>query len=156
MEYTFWNIWWSLLSNFFLMDEKHGRIFQVICFYVRYENHISNHTKKIKKKLKLNWKIDCSETFIAIPPPPPPPPPPRHTHTHTYTSTPYFDYKHHNTVKFFVCVLPNSTITFTSKAYTGSLKPLSANFAKWSNTLSFSDVLPRESNIMAGKGFNHF
>ncbi|XP_057290156.1 uncharacterized protein LOC130612824 [Hydractinia symbiolongicarpus] len=31
------------------------------------------------------------------------------------------DYKHHNTLKVLVCIAPNSTITFISKAYGGSI-----------------------------------
>ena len=48
--------------------DKDNRIFQAICFYVTYENHVHNHAEKIKKikNKKLNSKIDCSETFTEF------------------------------------------------------------------------------------------
>ena len=53
--------------------------------------------------------IDSSKIFIEIP------------KNLELQSATWSEYKHHNTLKFLVCVSPNSTLTFVSKAYTGRI-----------------------------------
>ena len=55
------------------------------------------------------------------------------------------DYKHHSTVKLFLSV-PNSTITFTSKAYTGRISDNGITLQSY-----FLHLLSRHSNIYNGR-----
>ena len=83
--------------------------------------------------------IDCSEIFTETP-----------KHLELQSAT-WSEYKHHNTLKFLVCVAPNSAITFLSKAYTGRISDKEITLK-----CVFLDMLLRYSNIMADKGFNIF
>ena len=58
------------------------------------------------------------------------------------------EYKHYKTVKFLICVAPNSGITFISKAYTGRLSDQKITES------GFLDHIPQFTTIMADKGFN--
>ena len=59
------------------------------------------------------------------------------------------EYKHHNTVKFLICVAPNSGITFILKAYTGRLSDKKIILES-----DFLDHIPQFITIMADKYFN--
>ena len=63
----------------------------------------------------------------------------------------WLEYKHHNTLKFLVCVAPTTAITFLSKGYTSRISDNKITLKS-----GFLDMLPRYSNIMADKGFNLF
>ena len=58
------------------------------------------------------------------------------------------DYKHHNTAKLLVCVAPNSSIIFISKAYGGSISD-----KELTNRSEYLDLVPMYSRIMFDKGF---
>ena len=66
-------------------------------------------------------------------------------------SATWSEYKHHNALKFLVCVAPNSAITFVSKAYTGRISDKEITLKS-----GFLGMLPMYSNKMADKGFNIF
>ena len=59
------------------------------------------------------------------------------------------DYKHHNTLKSLICVAPNSTIMFASKAYGGSISDKEITVRS-----QYLDKIPMHSRIMFDKGFN--
>lgn len=59
------------------------------------------------------------------------------------------DYKHHNTLKVLICVAPNSTVVFASKAYGGSISD-----KELTNRSGYLDHVPAYSRIMYDKGFN--
>ena len=59
------------------------------------------------------------------------------------------EYKHHNTVKFLVCVVLNSSVIYVSEGYTGQISDKA--LAKDSG---FLDEIPPFCLIMAHKGFN--
>ena len=59
------------------------------------------------------------------------------------------EYKHRNTVKFLICVTPNSGITFISKAYTGRLSDQKITLES-----GFLDHIPQFTTIIADKGSN--
>ena len=65
--------------------------------------------------------IDCSEIFIEIP------------KSHSLQSATWSDYKHHNTLKFFIAVAPNSNIIYVSEAYCGKIsdKKLTRTVVIW-------------------------
>ena len=81
--------------------------------------------------------IDCSEIFIETP------------KNLELQSATWSDYKHHNTLKFLVCVAPNSAITFISKAYTGRISDKAITLKS-----EFLDIIPRYSSITTDKDFN--
>ena len=66
-------------------------------------------------------------------------------------STTWSEYKHHNTVKFLVCVAPNSHFIYVSEGYRGrrSDKSLTKDSV-------FLDEIAPFCSIMADKGFNLF
>ena len=53
--------------------------------------------------------IDCSEIFTET------------QKSHSLQSATWSDYKHHNTLKFFIAVAPNSNIIYVSEAYCGKI-----------------------------------
>ncbi len=59
------------------------------------------------------------------------------------------NYKHHNTFKLLVGIMPTGVITFLSKLYTGSISDL--HIVKKSKLL---DLLESEDDVMADRGFN--
>ena len=100
--------------------------------------HILGTTPHTFREFKnLFGIIDCSEIFIET------------SKDLEMQSTTWSEYKHHNTVKFLICVAPNSGITLISKAYTGRLSD-----KKISLESGFLDHIPQFTTIMAGKGFN--
>jgi len=98
---------------------------------------LATSPKRYDKFKNLVGIIDCSEIFIETP------------KDLELQSVTWSDYKHHNTLKFLICVAPNSAITFISKAYTGRIsdKKITVNSG-------FLDLLPQYSTLMADKGFN--
>ena len=93
--------------------------------------------KRYKSFSNLIGIIDCSEIFIETP------------KSLELQSATWSDYKHHNTMKFLVCVAPNSAITFISKAYTGRISDKAITLKP-----GFLHIISRYSSIMADKGFN--
>ena len=69
----------------------------IIRFCIRYRKNTSNNAKK---KVWTFGIIDYSEIFIESP------------KNLELQSATWSEYKHHNTLKFLVCVTPNSAITF--------------------------------------------
>ena len=76
--------------------------------------------------------------------------------TEVFTETPknldlqkitWSDYKHHNTAKLLVCVAPNSSIIFISKAYGGSISD-----KEHTNRSEYLDLVPMYSRIMLTRG----
>ena len=92
---------------------------------------------RFRKFNNLIGIIDCSEVFIETP------------KNLEFQSSSWSEYKHHNTVKFLICVAPNSSITFISKAYTGRISD-----KKITQECNFLDEIPAHCSIMADKGFN--
>ena len=103
------------------------------------ETILSTTPKRYDKYNNLVGIIDCSEIFIETP------------KSLELQSATWSDYKHHNTVKFLICVAPNSAITFISKAYTGRISDKAIT-----KQSGFLDRVPMFSRIMADKGFNLF
>ena len=91
---------------------------------VRWPTLISSHD--------LIGIIDCSEIFTETP------------KNLELQSATWSDYKHHNTLKFLVCVAPNSAITFISKAYTGRISDKAITLKS-----EFLVIIPRCSSIIA-------
>ena len=83
--------------------------------------------------------IDCSDVFIETP------------KNLELQSATWSEYKHHNTIKFLVCVAPNSSIIYISEFYTGCI----SNKALTKES-GFLDELPSYSSIRADNRFNIF
>ena len=66
-------------------------------------------------------------------------------------SATWSEYKHHNTVKFLVCVAPNSSIIYVSEGYIGRI----SDKALTKDSDFFYEIQPFCS-IMPDKGFNLF
>uniref|UniRef100_A0A7M6DQ69 DDE Tnp4 domain-containing protein n=2 Tax=Clytia hemisphaerica TaxID=252671 RepID=A0A7M6DQ69_9CNID len=58
-------------------------------------------------------------------------------------------YKHHNTAKILISVLPNSLISYVSEPYTGRISDKAIV-----NETEFLDTLPPYCSLMTDKGFN--
>ena len=101
------------------------------------ETVLSTTPKRFRKFKNLIGIIDCSEIFIETP------------KDLAIQSATWSDYKHHNTLKFLICVAPNSSVTFISKAFTGRISD-----KKMTLKSEFLDLIPAHSMIMADKGFN--
>ena len=84
----------------------------------------------------LRCTIDCTEIFIEKP---------RHLRIQALT---WSDYKHHNTIKFLVGIVPNGMVSFLSKAWGGRT---SDKFLTRSS--GFYDLLERDDLILADRGF---
>lgn len=93
--------------------------------------------KRFHQFKSLTGIIDCSEIFIETP------------KDLELQSATWSDYKHHNTLKFLVCVAPNSSITFISNAYTGRISD-----KKITLDCEFLEKIPKYCTVMADKGFN--
>ena len=101
------------------------------------ETVLATSPKRYKSFSNLIGIIDYSEIFIETP------------KNLELQSATWSDYKHHNTLKFLICVAPNSAITFISKAYTGRISDNAITLKS-----GFLNIIPRCSSIMADKGFN--
>ena len=84
----------------------------------------------------LNSIADCSEVFIQTPKDP------------VLQRWTWSSYKHHNTLKYFVSVTPNSMVAFLSKAYPGAISD-----KEITNLSGFLDIVPPYCSIMVDKGF---
>ena len=78
-------------------------------FIPNIETILATTPKRYRHFQNLIEVIDCSEIFIETP---------KNLELQSPTRS---EYKHHNTLKFLVCVAPNSAITFVPKAYTGTI-----------------------------------
>ena len=94
-------------------------------------NKIRATTPSRFKHLK-STHIDCSEIFIETP------------KSHSLQSATWSDYKHHNTLKFFIAVAPNSNIIYVSEAYCGKISDKKLTL----------DNVPPYMRVIADKGFN--
>ena len=90
-----------------------------------------NHIKE------MNQILDCFEVFIETPKNP------------DLQKVTWSEYKHHNTMKFLVSCTPNSSVSFISLAYPGSISD-----KKIVSHSNFLDCVPMYAYIMADKGFN--
>ena len=81
--------------------------------------------------------IDCFEVFIETP------------KSLELQKATWSEYKHHNTIKFLIACLPNSTVSFLSLSYPGSISD--QKIVRHSN---FLDTVPLYSYVMADKGFD--
>ena len=98
--------------------------------------HILGTTPQRFREFKnLCGIIDCSEIFAETP---------KDLEMQIATRSEY-----HNTVKFLICVAPNSGITFISKAHTGRLSDKKITLKS-----GFLDHVRQFTTIMADKGFN--
>ena len=80
--------------------------------------------------------IDCAEVFIERP---------KSLSAHAAT---WSDYKHHNTCKFLVGITPTGFISFLSSCYGGR-----ASVKIITRDSGFYDLLERDDEVMAGRGF---
>ena len=90
--------------------------------------------------LKLNEIhsiLDATEIFIQTP------------KNHAVQRMTWSSYKHHNTAKVLICILPNSLICFASLAYTGSISDKAITI-----DCGYLDLVEPYSSIMVDKGFN--
>ena len=85
---------------------------------------------------KIRYIIDCSEVVYIE----------RPKAVHLQAAT-WFDYKHHNTLKFLIGISPSDFITFVSDRYGG--RTCDVYICKDSN---FYDLLERENEIIADRG----
>ena len=81
--------------------------------------------------------IDCFEVFVETP------------KSLDIQKLTWSEYKHHNTIKFLVGCTPNSSVSFISEGYPGSISD-----KKIVNKSNFLDTVETFSYIMADKGFN--
>ena len=110
------------------MVTSNGRIFQSFRFYSRF--------LQFKNLVHI---IACSEVFIET------------TKNLELQSATWSEYTHHNTIKFLICVAPNSSIIWISDCYSGLISDKA--LIKESG---FLDELPSYSSIMTDKRFNLF
>ena len=86
---------------------------------------------------RVHHIIDCTEVFIETPKNP------------KAAAQTWSDYKHHNTLKFLVDILPSGLFTFVSKTYGGRA---SDKFITLDS--GFLDTVQRDTDVMADKGFS--
>lgn len=101
------------------------------------ESLIATKPERYRHLPDLHSILDCSEVFIETP-----------KDLYLQSAT-WSDYKHHNTLKFLVCVAPNSSIIFVSKAYMGRISDKALTM-----DCGYLDKVPQYSLLMADKGFN--
>lgn len=99
------------------------------------ETIIATKPKRYKDTKDLAYIIDCTEFFIETP--------------QDLQSATWSKYKHHNTLKVLVAVLPNSMISFVSLAYEGRISDKELTLDS-----KFLEKLLPYCSIMADKGFN--
>ena len=121
--------------NISLMDQRYGRIFLIIRIIPDIETIRATTPNRHRHLENLIGIIDCSEIFIETP------------KYLELQSAIWSEYNHQNTLKFLVCIAPNSAITFVS--YPRRIKDEEITLKS-----VFLDMLSRYSNIMAEKGFN--
>lgn len=85
---------------------------------------------------KVEYIPDCTEIFIETP---------RNPITSHQT---WSQYKHHNTYKTLVVILPNGQFNFISKGYGGR-----ASDKYIAQTSGFMDLIRRDTEVLADKGF---
>ncbi|XP_066915155.1 uncharacterized protein [Clytia hemisphaerica] len=101
------------------------------------ENILNTTPERFRGFYRLNGIIDCTEIFIETP------------KSLELQSATWSEYKHHNTVKILISVLPNSMISYVSEPYTGRISDKAIV-----NGTEFLDTLPTYCSLMADKGFN--
>ncbi|XP_066934270.1 uncharacterized protein [Clytia hemisphaerica] len=106
--------------------------------YLPEEENIRNTTpSRFRGFHRLNGIIDCTEVFIETP------------KSLELQSATWSEYKHHNTAKILISVLPNSLISYVSEPYTGRISDKAIV-----NETEFLDTLPPYCSLMTDKGFN--
>lgn len=93
--------------------------------------------ERFKSMPDIHSILDATEVFIETP-----------KNLDLQRST-WSQYKHHNTLKILVCIAPNSSIIFLSKAYGGAISDKEVT-----NKCGYLDLVPSYSQIMYDKGFN--
>ena len=128
----------SLVTNIFhLWLRAMAKYLSAFAYMPDMEHILGTTPQRFREFENLCRIIDCSEIFIETP------------KDLEMQSATWSEYKHHNTVKFLICVAPNSGITFISKAYTGRLSGKKIILES-----GFFDHIPQFTTIMADKGFN--
>ena len=109
-----------------------------LIFLPEEENIRESTPVRFRKFNRLNGIIDCTELFIETP-----------KNLELQRAT-WSEYKHHNTLKLLISVLPNSSISFISEPYTGSISDKAIV-----NKTNFLDTLPPYCSLMTDKGFSN-
>ena len=94
--------------------------------------------QRFRKFSRLNGIIDCTEVFIETP-----------KNLELQGAT-WSEYKHHNTMKMLISVLPNSSISYISEPYTGGISDKAIVI-----DTKFLDTLPTFCSLMTDKGFSN-
>ena len=118
-----------------------GSSYLIFCFLLFNKRFGSSPRKKLLREGSrtmpdIHSILDGTEVFIETP---------KNLDLQKITWT---DYKHHNTAKLLVCVAPNFSIIFISKAYGGSISD-----KELTNRSGYLDLVPVYSRIMFEKGF---
>ena len=111
--------------------------FKHFAYTPEFDTMLSTNRKRLRKCNNLIGIIDCSEILIETP------------KDLKIQSATLSDYKHHSTLRFLVCVAPNSSATFISEAFSGGISD-----KKLTIKSEFQDLIPAHNMIMADKGFN--
>ena len=128
----------SLVTNIFhLWLRAMAKYLSAFAYMPDMEHILGTTTQRFREFENLCRIIDCSEIFIETP-----------KDLEMQIAT-WSEHKHYNTVKFFICVAPNSGITFISKAQTGRLSDKKITLES-----GFLDHIPQFTTIIADKGFN--
>eukprot|EP00111_Clytia_hemisphaerica_P015034 TCONS_00044246-protein len=107
--------------------------------YLHEEENIRNTTpSRFRGFHRLIGIMDCTEVFIETP-----------KSLELQSATEWSEYKHHNTAKILISVLPNSLISYVSEPYTGRISDKAIV-----NETEFLDTLPPYCSLMTDKGFN--
>ena len=113
------------------------KVLGFLVFWPTKEQIIATKPQRYRHLPDLRGIIDCSEIFIETP---------KNLENQFLT---WSNYKGHNTIKFLVCVAPNSAITYISPLYCGRISDKALT-----NDCGFLDLLEPYDMIMADKGFN--
>lgn len=122
------NTWVRFLSN------------EMKCLIYNPSNEVAlqHLPKKFKSKYSnIRHIIDCSEVFIETPKDP------------VSMSATWSEYKHHNTIKILISMMPCGAINFISEGWGGRTSDVVIT-----QNSGFYDILERSDQVMADKGFN--
>ena len=111
--------------------------FKAFVFIPNLETVLATSPDRFRCFKNLIGIIDCTEVFVETP------------KSLELQSATWSEYKHHNTVKFLVCVAPNSSVIYVSEGYTGRISDKALT-----KESGFLDEIPPFCSIMADKGFN--
>ena len=127
-------------SNIFLSWLRAmAEYFKAFIFIPNLENVLATCVDRFRCFKNLIGIIDCTGVFIKTP---------KRLELQSVT---WSEYKHHNTVKFLVCVAPNSSVIYVSEGYTGRIP----DKALTKDSVFFVEI-PPFCSIMADKRFSLF